>query len=164
MDITVEYALKSLKLQILERIANLSRYWVVTLPGRRKEPFDSPQITEEHLESLLQICRLLALTCRDYHGMAGPKLRHIIHKRQPLLFERGSDAFEYRAWTCLYRLARMERNKYNASMEDQYQRVSAIKASSSSEWTLAQVQLGELLTLETVMSYAEEARYGNGSQ
>jgi hypothetical protein len=155
---TVEYALKLLKLQVLERIANAPRYWVVTLPGRRKEPFDSPQITEEHLESVLQTCRLLALTYRDYHGMAGPKLRQILQKRQqPLLLERGSDALEYRAWTWLYRLARMERNKYNVSMEDQYQRVYALKASSSSEWTLAQVQLGELLTLETVMSYAKEA-------
>lgn len=151
-----EYSFKALKLQILERIANAPQYWVVALPGRRKHTTDPPTIQLDRLEHLLQTCRLLALTHRDYNGMAPSKLQQVVqHKRQALKLEQGSNALEYRAWNWVHRLAYLEQSKYNVTLKEQ--RNIVVQQANGNEWTLAQVQLGELLTLETVMQYAKQA-------
>eukprot|EP00980_Cylindrotheca_fusiformis_P020381 scaffold7412_cov115-Cylindrotheca_fusiformis.AAC.3 len=140
---SIEFAFKALKLQVLERFANAPNSWIVTFPGRRARPHDPPIVTQESLASVLQTCRLLALTHLDYNGTATDLLRQ--QRRRNANLATGDRSLEIRAWAWLYRLARMERNKYE----------SDVSSLVNNDNPMAQVQLGELLTLEAIMSYAQ---------
>ncbi|CAJ1950150.1 unnamed protein product [Cylindrotheca closterium] len=157
-----EYAFKRLKLLVLEMIANNPKYWVVRLPSRRNHPpaFDSNP-TDQDFGPILQTCRLLAMTHRDYQGDAHQILRNALSQGNLdiiTLQQRNDDDdvmidLEIRAWTWMLRLARHKRNQYDMGLTEMTERISSMEVMSR-DWTVAQIQFGEIQSLEYIMDHA----------
>mmetsp|Transcript_16814 Transcript_16814/g.40977 ORF Transcript_16814/g.40977 Transcript_16814/m.40977 type:complete len:243 (+) Transcript_16814:426-1154(+) len=152
-----EHAFKRAKLRVLEMIANNPRYWVVRLPSRRNHPpaFDS-KVTDEDFDAVLQACRLLAMTHRDYRGNAHQVLLNTLSRGTLQTLQRTSDVMEFRAWIWMLRLARHERNKYNVGLTELRERISRMEVMSR-DWYLAQIQSGEIQSLEYIIDHAHGA-------
>ncbi|KAL3939920.1 MAG: hypothetical protein SGBAC_005450 [Bacillariaceae sp.] len=152
-----EYAFKRTKLRVIEMIANSPGYWVVRLPSRRNHPpaFDS-EVTDQDFDAILQTCRLLAMTHRDYRGDAHQVLLNSLSQRSLNSLQRNSDAMEIRAWSWMLRLARYERNQYTVGLSELSERISSMDAMSS-DWSFAQIQFGEIQSLDYIIDYAHRA-------
>ena len=109
-------AFESAKFDALKAISNIDDWWVATLPPRDREGGGD-------LRRVLSMCRLLAMTHRDYAGRATEVLRAMADSEYPQGYqfqtssdEATSDGLEYRACHVLERLAREMRSKIVASL------------------------------------------------
>ena len=106
-----EYKLKRLKMEYLVKIANDARFWVITLPARmpNSHPVESsdisitdapPQIDPKSIQMnfspLVDTCRLLSLTTKDYDGHAIDFLANNLSNPK-FVIEHDNEALEYRA-------------------------------------------------------------------
>lgn len=106
------WELKELKFRFLTRIANDASRWVISVPPRRPKslPVESSQesildgppeidvrTTRLNVMPLIETCRLLSLIHTDYDGQVLSMLRENL-ETPDFVFERGSDALEYRAF------------------------------------------------------------------
>jgi hypothetical protein len=159
--------LKRLKYKLLLLIMNDYRKWAASLPPRDKStsiPID------DGISPVISICRLLALTHRDYNGTAANvvqmKILEIEEAQQAapedfhgetyqLVLERGEAGMEFRARIWLYRLAAEKLKRWGtASSEDELNKIQQSKFNSK-DWTASYVRYQEIQTLETLKLYAE---------
>mmetsp|Transcript_2829 Transcript_2829/g.6548 ORF Transcript_2829/g.6548 Transcript_2829/m.6548 type:complete len:772 (+) Transcript_2829:205-2520(+) len=173
-----KWALKSLKFRHLQVIANLRDRWVMQIaPRNRNEgPGFSSSILITHkaptfdignmkfdASKIVSTCRLLTLTNDDYEGQALSVLEEVLanNTAESFLVERQSDALEFRAASCVFRLVDMMLWRYPSTVKKDMDLLSSAPHDTlegvprpllfgGKEWTAAHVRLGEMQSLEVL--------------
>jgi hypothetical protein len=115
---------------------------------------------------IVSTCRLLTLTNDDYEGQALSVLDEVLtnNTAESFLVERQSDALEFRAASCVFRLVDMMLWRYPSTVKKDMDLLSptpqdAMKTLEEvrrpllfggKEWTAAHVRLGEMQSLEVL--------------
>jgi SET domain len=165
------YELKRWKWKHLARIANDPDRWTVTLNPRspKSKPAESsdqlivelpPKLDPRSnlrmdMTSLVETCRLLALTTNDYDGNALQVLKDNVGNAT-FVVAQGNEALEYRALMFLGRLASTALMQYQTTVQAEYDRVVEFnrEAFPDRNWTAGHLRLGEMQSLQALSGIA----------
>ena len=201
------WALKQLKFRMLRQIAYQRDRWVMRVSPRRgrdqvpsgpgfssavpSEAAATPPVFDMRkmrfdVSKLVATCRLIMLTNEDYGGKAQSVLADALDRGEEFassfVVEKQTDELEYRATSCIGRLADAMLRRYPSSAVRDLKLLTmpfgsnaTAEASSSSstlqygskEWYAAHVRLGEMQSLEvlggSMMQHARRLRRGMGA-
>lgn len=172
------FELKRLKWLHLANIANDPKSWIATVQprapsSRPKKSSDlliaeaPPEIKPEKLRlditRLMETCRLLVLTVKDFEDGAIDLLEENLGN-STFVVPKGDDAaLEYRSLMFLARMADTALAQYPVDVKEEYDNVLQLNkenAFGNSTWTAAQLRLGEMQVLEALSGVARQ--YANG--
>ena len=170
------YEWKILKHKHLRAMAHDPRFWTIVVGPRRPEARPSFSSASEgwptrnndiqilrmdigvdtDVKGPVALCRLLAATHKDFDGRAISLLRDHLSQAGSYVLPQGStrDPLEYRTLKCIDRLASQSLSRFGTTLAKAQDRlVSAtvnLGPETRAEWTAAQLEFGELQTLDLV--------------
>ena len=166
-----EFELKKLKLEHLCAMANHGWRWIANMGPRLPQSqatvsaetpilYQAPALRDLRalqldVSKVVGTCRLLSLTVDDYDGTAVDVLQEQLGNAT-FVAPMGSTELEYRSVMCVGRLASTALLHFPKSIEEEMSTVErlTIDAFQSTEWTTAQVRLGEMQTLQAMSGVA----------
>ena len=168
------WVLKRLKFQHLLAMAHKPFFWTVVAKPRkpdarpgmssetsadwppRNELFRLNKRSIPNLDGVHALCRLLAVTNEDLDGRAVQLLTDNLGQAGEYVLphpEQGG-GFEYRTLACIDRLAAQSMGYFQTSLVNAEARLTTasadLRAETRTEWTLANLEMGELVTLDLI--------------